>query len=203
MCLPSAIWPNFWDPLTLKIFLPYGYVIKKVRNILLYEADQFYVKKQDGSWKKICEIFSGKSFKEDLSIDTTFDPCYFSWESTFKWRLFCNDKLVNSSFDFSLATCLSIGNSHRCRNDVQSCMVLRHLWHPSFRGPAWYCHISGIHALGVGLALPALVLAQQLVTVGAVVLCNIQGPAAEGNQAEWPAPAQMYTVPLKGLSHVN
>ena len=25
-----------------------------------------------------CEIFSGESLKEDLSIDTTFDPCYFS-----------------------------------------------------------------------------------------------------------------------------
>ena len=32
---------------------------------------------------KICEIFSGKSLKEDLSIDTTFDPCYFSWDSPF------------------------------------------------------------------------------------------------------------------------
>ena len=41
-------------------------------------------KKQDGSWIKICEIFSGKSLKEDLLIDATFDPCYFSWESTFK-----------------------------------------------------------------------------------------------------------------------
>ena len=33
---------------------------------------------------KICEIFCGKSLKEDLSIDTTFDPCYFSWDSPFK-----------------------------------------------------------------------------------------------------------------------
>ena len=33
---------------------------------------------------KICEIFSGKSLKEDLSIDTPFDPCYFLWDSTFK-----------------------------------------------------------------------------------------------------------------------
>ena len=33
---------------------------------------------------KICEIFSGNSFKEDLSIDATFDPCYFSWDSPFK-----------------------------------------------------------------------------------------------------------------------
>jgi len=44
MPLPSAIWPNFWDPLTLKIFLPYGYAIKKVHNILLYDAGHFYVK---------------------------------------------------------------------------------------------------------------------------------------------------------------
>jgi len=27
---------------------------------------------------EICETFSGNSLKEDLSIDTTFDPCYFS-----------------------------------------------------------------------------------------------------------------------------
>ena len=40
-------------------------------------------KKQDGGWIKICEIFSGKSLKEELSIDTTFDPCYFLWDSPF------------------------------------------------------------------------------------------------------------------------
>ena len=44
---------------------------------LLYDAEQFYVKKQDGGWIKISEISSGKSLKEDLSIDTTFDPSYF------------------------------------------------------------------------------------------------------------------------------
>ena len=33
---------------------------------------------------KICETFSGNSLKEDLSIDTTFDPCSFSWDSPFK-----------------------------------------------------------------------------------------------------------------------
>jgi len=38
-------------------------------------------KKQDGGWIKICEIFSGKSLKEDLSIDTTFDRCYFFKET--------------------------------------------------------------------------------------------------------------------------
>ena len=32
---------------------------------------------------KICENFSGNSLKEDLSIDTTFDPSYFSWDSPF------------------------------------------------------------------------------------------------------------------------
>jgi len=39
MPLPSAI-----CPLTLKISLPYGYALKKVDNILLYDAGQFYVK---------------------------------------------------------------------------------------------------------------------------------------------------------------
>ena len=32
----------------------------------------------------MCEIFSGKSFKEDPSNDTTFDTCYISGDSTFK-----------------------------------------------------------------------------------------------------------------------
>ena len=53
-----------------------GILLKKVHNILLYDAGQFYVKKkQDGGRIKICETFSGNSLKEDLSIDTTFDPC--------------------------------------------------------------------------------------------------------------------------------
>ena len=56
-----------------------GIQLKKVHNILLYDAGQFYIKKkQDGGCIKICEIFSGKSLKEDLLIDTTFDSCYFS-----------------------------------------------------------------------------------------------------------------------------
>ena len=33
---------------------------------------------------KISVTYSGNSLKEDLSIDTTFDPCYFSWDSPFK-----------------------------------------------------------------------------------------------------------------------
>ena len=40
----QLIWPNFCIPLMLKIFLPYGYFFKKVHNILLYDAGQFYVK---------------------------------------------------------------------------------------------------------------------------------------------------------------
>ena len=67
--------------------MAYGCSIKKVHNILLYDAEQFYVKKQDGDWMQICEIFSGKSLKEDLSIDTTFDPCYFLWDCPFKRNL--------------------------------------------------------------------------------------------------------------------
>ena len=43
---------------------------------------------------KICETFSGNSLKEDLSIDTTFDPCYFLWDSPF------NAVLVNYIFYF-------------------------------------------------------------------------------------------------------
>ena len=70
--------------LTLETFCGIWVFNKKIDIILLYDAEQFYVKKQDGGWMKICEIFSGKSLKEDLSIDTTFDPCYFSWDSPFK-----------------------------------------------------------------------------------------------------------------------
>jgi len=47
-------------------------------------------KKQDGGWIKSFEIFCGKSLKEDLSIDTTFDLCYFSWDSPFKSGLLGN-----------------------------------------------------------------------------------------------------------------
>ena len=62
-----------------------GIQLKNIYITLLYDTEQFYVKKnQDGGWIKICEIFSSKSLMEDLSIDTTFDPCYFSWDRTFK-----------------------------------------------------------------------------------------------------------------------
>ncbi len=66
------------------MFLVYGYAIKKGHNILLHDAGQFYVQKQDGGWIKICKTFPGNSLKEDLLIDTTFDPCYFTWDSPFK-----------------------------------------------------------------------------------------------------------------------
>ena len=69
--------------MTLEIFCSVWVFKKKVHNILLYDAGQFYVKKQDGGRIKICETFSGNSLKEDLSIDTTFDPCYSLWDSPF------------------------------------------------------------------------------------------------------------------------
>ena len=55
MCLPSAI----CYPLTLKIFLPYGYVINKVHNILLYDAGQFYVKNKMAAKQKSVKPFPG------------------------------------------------------------------------------------------------------------------------------------------------
>jgi len=55
-----------------------GIQLKKVHIILLYDAEQFLCKKQDGGQIKICETFSGSSLKEDLSTDSTFDTCYFS-----------------------------------------------------------------------------------------------------------------------------
>ena len=39
-----------------------GIQLTKVHNILLYEAEQFYVKNKMAAEFKICEIFSGKSF---------------------------------------------------------------------------------------------------------------------------------------------
>jgi len=61
-----------------------GIFLKNVHNIL-FGIWRWAVlcKKQDGGWIKICETISGNSLKEDLSIDTTFDPCYFSWDSPF------------------------------------------------------------------------------------------------------------------------
>ena len=68
----------------LKIFFVYGYSIKKSSQHSIIWRWAVLCKKQDGGRIKICETFSGKSFKEDLSIDTTFDPCYFLWDSPFK-----------------------------------------------------------------------------------------------------------------------
>ena len=79
-----AFWPNFWDPSTLKIVLAYGYSFKKYIYYSIIWRWAVLCKKQDGSWIKIYEIFSGKSLNEDLSIDTTFDP--FSWDSTFNLK---------------------------------------------------------------------------------------------------------------------
>ena len=62
-----------------------GIFFKKVHNILLHIWRWAVLcKKKGGGRIKICETFSGNSLKEDLSIDTTFDPCYFSCDSTFK-----------------------------------------------------------------------------------------------------------------------
>ena len=61
-----------------------GIKLKNIYITLLHDAEQFYVKKQDGGRIKICETFSRNSLREDLSIDTTFDPCYFLWDSPFK-----------------------------------------------------------------------------------------------------------------------
>ena len=44
MCLASANLAQFLYTIDAKNILPYGYAIKKVHNILLYDAGQFYVK---------------------------------------------------------------------------------------------------------------------------------------------------------------
>ena len=45
---------------------------------------------------KVCETFSGNSLKEDLSIDTTFDPFYFSWDSPFNEGINIGKKTINA-----------------------------------------------------------------------------------------------------------
>ena len=88
MPLPSAIWPNYCCPLTLKIFLPYGYFLKKsTQHSNIWHWAVLRKKKQDGGRIKICESFSGNSLKEDISVYTTFDPCYFSWDSPFNEKM--------------------------------------------------------------------------------------------------------------------
>ena len=44
--------------LTLKEFVAYGYAIKKIHNILLYDAGQFYVKNKMAAELKSVKIFS-------------------------------------------------------------------------------------------------------------------------------------------------
>jgi len=60
-----------------------GIQLKKVHNILLNDAGQFYVKKKMAVEYKSMKTFPRNSLKEDLSIDTTYDPCYFSRDSPF------------------------------------------------------------------------------------------------------------------------
>ena len=38
--------------------------------------------------------------KEDLSIDTTFDPCYFSWDSPFKKFLERDNQKIRGRFRY-------------------------------------------------------------------------------------------------------
>ena len=51
---------------------------------------------------KICETFSGNSLKEDLSIDTTFDPCYFLWDSPFKASLIEQIKVGKNMLPYTI-----------------------------------------------------------------------------------------------------
>ena len=53
-----------------------GIQLKYIYITLLYDAEQFYVKNKM-TRIKIRETFTSNRLKEDLSIDTTFDPCYF------------------------------------------------------------------------------------------------------------------------------
>ena len=82
---PSAIWQNYCYPLTLKnSFAVLVFCLKKSTQHSIIWRWAVFCKKQDGGRIKICETFSGNSLKEDLLIDTTFDPCKFSWGSPFK-----------------------------------------------------------------------------------------------------------------------
>ena len=66
-----------------------GFTIERFCGVWVCKYTTFYYMmlgslcKKDGGRIKICGTFSGNSLKEDLSIDTTFDPCYFSWDCPF------------------------------------------------------------------------------------------------------------------------
>ncbi len=50
---------------------------KKANFFLLYSAEQFYVNYKMAPEKKVKNNPADTSSKEDLSIDTTLDRCYF------------------------------------------------------------------------------------------------------------------------------
>ena len=96
----QLIWPNFSIPLTLQIFLPNGYAIKKSSQHSIIWRWAVLCKKKDGGRIKICETFSGNSLKEDLSIDTTFDPLFrervpLKFLYLFLLPIFCVMSVVN------------------------------------------------------------------------------------------------------------
>ena len=61
-----------------KILWRMGMQLKMYTTFYYMTLGSFMKKKQEGGQIKICETFSGNNLSEDLSIDTTFDPCYFS-----------------------------------------------------------------------------------------------------------------------------
>ena len=69
-----------------------GMQLKKYTTFYYMTLGSFMQKTRWRLNKNLWNLFRQNSLKEDLSIDTTFDPCYFSWDSTFKLQIItgCN-----------------------------------------------------------------------------------------------------------------
>ena len=110
---------QFLGPIDAKnIFSVWVFIKKYIYHSIIWPC-AVLCKKQDCDWIKICEIFFGKSLKEGLSIYTTFDPCYFSWDGTFKdsFFLYVSFLLSGVRCPFTKAnfyTCLHYYSKSRC-----------------------------------------------------------------------------------------
>ena len=116
---------QFLGPIDTKIFSAYGYSIKKYIYHSIIWCWAVLWKIQDGDWIKICETFSGNSLKEDLSIDASFDPCYFLWDSAFKGTLLFFWSVVfkhsKSTLILTFFSALMTKNSPDLRNAIYLC----------------------------------------------------------------------------------
>jgi len=74
------------------------------------------------------KFFCGKSLKKELSIDTTFDPCYFSWDSPFKILSIQNSQKFKGTMsrDFCMLVFCQEDGSLWTMKDLRQ---IGHLWY--------------------------------------------------------------------------